>query len=81
MQFTVRSMLAMIAVLAVPLAFWGWRLRTRVPFPAGLDVATIGSTMRARLTSSLQVLTSTTAKLLGRTHPPEAVVTGESWWK
>jgi hypothetical protein len=37
-------MLAMIAVLAVPLPFWGWRLRTGVPFPAGLDVATIAVT-------------------------------------
>jgi hypothetical protein len=45
MQLTVRKMLAMIAVLAVPLAFWGWRLRTRVPFPAGLDVATFAVTV------------------------------------
>jgi hypothetical protein len=34
-------MLALVAVLTVPFAFCGWRLRTGVPFPAKLDVATI----------------------------------------
>jgi hypothetical protein len=44
-----RSMLALVAVLAVPLAFWGWRLRTEVPLPAGLDVATAGVTVVSAL--------------------------------
>ena len=44
MRLSVRRMLALVAVLAVPFAFWGWRLRTGVPFPAGLDVATIAVT-------------------------------------
>jgi hypothetical protein len=45
MRLSVRRMLALVAVLTVPLAFWGWRLRTGVPFPAGLDVATIAVTV------------------------------------
>ncbi len=45
MRLSVRRMLALVAVLAVPFAFWGWRLRTGVPFPAGLDVATIAVTL------------------------------------
>jgi hypothetical protein len=45
MRLSVRGMLALVAVLAVPFAFWGWRLRTGVPFPAGLDVATITVTV------------------------------------
>jgi hypothetical protein len=36
-----RTMLVVVAVLTVPFAFCGWRLRAGVPFPAGLDVATI----------------------------------------
>jgi hypothetical protein len=38
-------MLALVAVLTVLFAFWGWRLRTGVPCPAGLDVATIAVTL------------------------------------
>jgi hypothetical protein len=45
MRLSVRRMLALLAVLTVPFAFWGWRVRTRVPFPAGLDVATIAVTV------------------------------------
>jgi hypothetical protein len=45
MRLSVRKMLALVAVLTVPVAFWGWRLRTGVPFPAGLDVATIAVTI------------------------------------
>jgi len=45
MQLSVRRMLALVAVLTVALAFWGWRLSTSVPFPAGLDVATIAVTV------------------------------------
>jgi hypothetical protein len=44
-RLSMRTMLALVAVLAVPFAFWGWRLRAGVPFPAGLDVATIGVTV------------------------------------
>jgi hypothetical protein len=44
MRLSVRRLLALVAVLTVPFAFWGWRLRTGVPFPAGLDVATIAIT-------------------------------------
>ena len=45
MRLSVRRMLALVAVLAVPFAFWGWRLRTGVPFPAELDAATIAVTV------------------------------------
>src|SRR5262249_32371854 len=45
MRLSVRRMLALVAVLTVPFAFWGWRLRTGVRFPAGLDVATIAVTV------------------------------------
>jgi hypothetical protein len=45
MRLSIRKMLALVAVLTVPFAFWGWRLRTGVPFPAGLDVATIAITV------------------------------------
>ncbi len=45
MRLSVRRMLALVSVLTVPLAFWGWRLRTGVSFPAGLDVATIAVTV------------------------------------
>jgi hypothetical protein len=45
MRLSLRRMLALVAVLAVPLAFWGWRLRAGVPFPAGLDVATSAVTL------------------------------------
>jgi hypothetical protein len=45
MRLSVRRMLALVAVLTVPFAFWGWRLRTGVPFPAWLDVATIAVTV------------------------------------
>ena len=45
MRLSVWRMLALVAVLTVPFAFWGWRLRTGVPFPAGLDVATIAVTV------------------------------------
>jgi hypothetical protein len=38
-------MLALVAVFTLPFAFWGWRLRTGVLFPAGLDVATIAVTV------------------------------------
>jgi hypothetical protein len=41
MRLSIRRMLALVAVLTVPFAFCGWRLETRVPFPAKLDVATI----------------------------------------
>ncbi len=45
MRLSVRGMLALVAILTVPFAFWGWRLNTGVPFPAGLDVATIAVTV------------------------------------
>jgi hypothetical protein len=45
LRFSMRTMLVLVAVLAVPFAFWGWRLRAAVPFPAGLDVATIAVTV------------------------------------
>lgn len=45
MRLSVPRMLASVAVLTVPFAFWGWRLRTGVPFPAELDVATIAVTV------------------------------------
>jgi hypothetical protein len=44
-RLSLRTMLALVAVLTLPFAFWGWRLRTEVPFPAGLDVATIAVTV------------------------------------
>jgi hypothetical protein len=44
-RLSVRMMLALVAVLTVPFAFWGWRLRAGVPFPAGLDLATIAVTV------------------------------------
>jgi hypothetical protein len=44
-RLSLRTMLALVAVLTLPFAFWGWRLRTEVPFPAGLDVATLAVTV------------------------------------
>ena len=43
-RLSLRTMLVFVAVLTVPFAFWGWRLRAAVPFPAGLDAATIAVT-------------------------------------
>src|ERR1051326_5759324 len=45
MRLSMRRTLAVVAVLTVPFAFCGWRLRTGVPIPAGLDVATIAVTV------------------------------------
>jgi hypothetical protein len=45
MRISLRRTLALVAVLTIPFAFWGWRLRTGVPFPAGLDVVTIAVTV------------------------------------
>jgi hypothetical protein len=44
-RLSLRTMLALVAVLTLSFAFWGWRLRTEVPFPAELDVATIAVTV------------------------------------
>ena len=44
MRLSLRTMLVFVAVLTVPIAFCGWRLRAAVPFPAGLDAATIAVT-------------------------------------
>jgi hypothetical protein len=43
-RLSLRTMLVLVAVLTVPFAFWGWRLRAAVPFPARLDAATIAVT-------------------------------------
>jgi hypothetical protein len=66
-QLSLRTMLALVAVLTLPFAFWGWRLRTGVPFLAGLDVATIAVTVvSAGVIATVLIRTSRdTPRLLG----------------
>jgi hypothetical protein len=45
MRLSMRTILTLVAVLAVPFAFWVSRLRAGVPFPAGLDVAAVAVTI------------------------------------